>query len=31
MLSSSVIFNETVMFVNNPSVDAPIEGEKISV
>lgn len=31
MLSRNVIFNETVMFVDNPSVDAPIEGEKISV
>jgi len=31
MLSRNVIFNETVMFVYNPSVDAPIEGEKISV
>jgi hypothetical protein len=31
MLSRNVIFNETVMFVDNPSVDAPTEEQKISV
>ena len=31
VLRRNVIFNETVIFVDNPSVDAPIEGEKISV
>jgi hypothetical protein len=31
MLSRNVIFNETIMFVDNPSIDAPIEGEKISM
>jgi len=31
MLSRNVIFNKTVIFVDNPSVDAPVEGEKISV
>jgi len=31
MLSRNIIFNETVMFDDNSSVDAPVEGEKISV
>ena len=31
MLSRNVIFNESAMFYDNLSIDAPVEGEKISV
>jgi hypothetical protein len=31
VLSRNVIFNESAMFYDNLSVDAPVEGEKISV
>ena len=31
VLSRNVIFNESAMFYDNLSIDAPVEGEKISV
>jgi hypothetical protein len=31
VLSRNVIFNESTMFYDNLSIDAPIEGEKVSV